>query len=126
MASDKDAFLTEDSMTVLNSTIWSKPSKRNLALALRHGCPAAGGGAQRPWLKRRPTLTSLLEAGAQKKKYRLLRLFRADCLGFERSQGRLVDGVHEAIPKADAEAAKKARGSWRRTQVIACVIRLEV
>ena len=114
MAFDKDAFLTAlDSMTVLelNELVKSIEEKFGVSAAAM-AAPAAGGGAGAGAAaaeEKTDFNVVLLEAGAQK--VQVIKAVRElTGLGLKEAKD-LVDGapknVKEAIPKADAEAAKK-------------------
>ena len=113
MAFDKDAFLTSlDSMTVmeLNELVKAIEEKFGVSAAAM-AAPAAGGGGGAAAVAEEKTDFNvvLLEAGAQK--VQVIKAVRElTGLGLKEAKD-LVDGapknVKEAIPKADAEAAKK-------------------
>ena len=113
MAFDKDAFLTSlDSMTVmeLNELVKAIEEKFGVSAAAM-AAPAAGGGGGAAAAAEEKTDFNvvLLEAGAQK--VQVIKAVRElTGLGLKEAKD-LVDGapknVKEAIPKADAEAAKK-------------------
>ena len=113
MAFDKDAFLTSlDSMTVmeLNELVKAIEEKFGVSAAAM-AAPAAGGGGGGAAVVEEKTEFNvvLLEAGAQK--VQVIKAVRElTGLGLKEAKD-LVDGapknVKEAIPKADAEAAKK-------------------
>jgi large subunit ribosomal protein L7/L12 len=114
MAFDKDAFLTAlDSMSVmdLNDLVKAIEEKFGVSAAAM-AAPAAGGagGAAAPVAEEKTEFTVvLLEAGAAK--VSVIKAVRElTGLGLKEAKD-LVDGapkpVKEAIPKADAEAAKK-------------------
>ena len=112
MAFDKDAFLTAlDSMTVmeLNDLVKAIEEKFGVSAAAL-AAPAAGGGAAAPAAEEKTEFTvQLLEAGAQK--VSVIKAVREITgLGLKEPKD-LVDGapknVKEAVPKADADAAKK-------------------
>jgi large subunit ribosomal protein L7/L12 len=114
MAFDKDAFLTAlDSMSVmeLNDLVKAIEEKFGVSAAAM-AAPAAGGagGAAAPVAEEKTEFTvMLLEAGANK--VSVIKAVRElTGLGLKEAKD-LVDGapkaVKEAIPKADAEAAKK-------------------
>ena len=113
MAFDKDAFLTSlDSMTVmeLNELVKAIEEKFGVSAAAM-AAPAAGGGGGAAAVAEEKTEFNvvLLEAGAQK--VQVIKAVRElTGLGLKEAKD-LVDGapknVKEAIPKADAEAAKK-------------------
>ena len=114
MAFDKDAFLTSlDSMTVmeLNELVKAIEEKFGVSAAAM-AAPAAGGGggaAAAAAEEKTEFNVVLLEAGAQK--VQVIKAVRElTGLGLKEAKD-LVDGapknVKEAIPKADAEAAKK-------------------
>ena len=112
MAFDKDAFLTSlDSMTVmeLNELVKAIEEKFGVSAAAM-AAPAAGGGGGAAVVEEKTEFNVvLLEAGAQK--VQVIKAVRElTGLGLKEAKD-LVDGapknVKEAIPKADAEAAKK-------------------
>ena len=113
MAFDKDAFLTSlDSMTVmeLNELVKAIEEKFGVSAAAM-AAPAGGGGGGAAAVVEEKTDFNvvLLEAGAQK--VQVIKAVRElTGLGLKEAKD-LVDGapknVKEAIPKADAEAAKK-------------------
>ncbi|TAG34877.1 MAG: 50S ribosomal protein L7/L12 [Polaromonas sp.] len=112
MAFDKDAFLTSlDSMTVmeLNELVKAIEEKFGVSAAAM-AAPAAGGGGTAAAVEEKTDFNVvLLEAGAQK--VQVIKAVRElTGLGLKEAKD-LVDGapknVKEAIPKADAEAAKK-------------------
>ena len=112
MAFDKDAFLTAlDSMTVLelNDLVKAIEVKFGVSAAAM-SAPSSGGGAAAAVAEEKTDFTvMLLEAGAQK--VQVIKAVREITgLGLKEAKD-LVDGapkaVKEAIPKADAEAAKK-------------------
>jgi len=114
MAFDKDAFLTVlDSMTVLELNDLVKAIEEKFGVsAAAMSAPAAGGGAGAGAAaaeEKTEFNVVLLEAGAQK--VQVIKAVRElTGLGLKEAKD-LVDGapknVKEAIPKADAEAAKK-------------------
>ena len=111
MAFDKDAFLTAlDSMTVmeLNDLVKAIEEKFGVSAAAM-AAPAAGGGAAAAAEEKTEFNVILLEAGANK--VSVIKAVREITgLGLKEAKD-LVDGapkaVKEALPKADAEAAKK-------------------
>jgi large subunit ribosomal protein L7/L12 len=112
MAFDKDAFLSAlDSMSVmeLNDLVKAIEEKFGVSAAAM-AAPAAGGGAAAPVVEEKTEFNVvLLEAGANK--VSVIKAVRElTGLGLKEAKD-LVDGapkpVKEAIPKADAEAAKK-------------------
>ena len=113
MAFDKDAFLTSlDSMTVmeLNDLVKAIEEKFGVSAAAM-AAPAAGGGGGGAAAAEEKTDFNvvLLETGANK--VSVIKAVREITgLGLKEAQD-LVDGapktVKEAMPKADAEAAKK-------------------
>ena len=112
MAFDKDAFLTSlDSMSVmeLNDLVKAIEEKFGVSAAAM-AAPAAGGGAAAPAAAEQTEFTVILkEAGANK--VGVIKAVRElTGLGLKEAKD-LVDGapkpVKEALPKADAEAAKK-------------------
>ena len=98
MAFDKDAFLTAlDSMTVmeLNDLVKAIEEKFGVSAAAM-AAPAAGGGAAAPAAEEKTEFNVVLtEAGANK--VSVIKAVR-EITGL---------GLKEALPKADAEAAKK-------------------
>ena len=112
MAFDKDAFLTSlDSMTVmeLNELVKAIEEKFGVSAAAMAAPAAGGGGATAVAEEKTEFNVVLLEAGAQK--VQVIKAVRElTGLGLKEAKD-LVDGapknVKEAIPKADAEAAKK-------------------
>ncbi|HMS07230.1 MAG TPA: 50S ribosomal protein L7/L12 [Burkholderiaceae bacterium] len=113
MAFDKDAFLTAlDSMTVmeLNDLVKAIEEKFGVSAAAMAAPAAGGGGAAAPAAEEKTEFTvQLLEAGANK--VSVIKAVREITgLGLKEAKD-LVDGapkpVKEALPKADAEAAKK-------------------
>ena len=113
MAFDKDAFLTAlDSMTVLELNELVKAIEEKFGIsAAAMAAPAGAGGAGAAAAVEEKTEFNvvLLEAGAQK--VQVIKAVRElTGLGLKEAKD-LVDGapknVKEAIPKADAEAAKK-------------------
>ena len=112
MAFDKDAFLTSlDSMTVLelNELVKAIEEKFGVSAAAMSAPAAGGGGAAAAVEEKTDFNVVLLEAGAQK--VQVIKAVRElTGLGLKEAKD-LVDGapknVKEAIPKADAEAAKK-------------------
>ena len=112
MAFDKDAFLTSlDSMTVmeLNELVKAIEEKFGVSAAAMAAPAAGGGGAPAAAEEKTDFNVVLLEAGAQK--VQVIKAVRElTGLGLKEAKD-LVDGapknVKEAIPKADAEAAKK-------------------
>ena len=111
MAFDKDAFLTAlDSMTVmeLNDLVKAIEEKFGVSAAAM-AAPAAGGSAAAVAEEKTEFNVVLLEAGANK--VSVIKAVREITgLGLKEAKD-LVDGapkaVKEALPKADAEAAKK-------------------
>ena len=113
MAFDKDAFLSAmDSMTVmeLNDLVKAIEEKFGVSAAAMAAPAAGGGGAAAPAAEEKTEFTvQLLEAGANK--VSVIKAVREITgLGLKEAKD-LVDGapkpVKEALPKADAEAAKK-------------------
>ena len=112
MAFDKDAFLTAlDSMTVLELNELVKAIEEKFGVsAAAMAAPAGAGGAGAAAVEEKTEFNVvLLEAGAQK--VQVIKAVRElTGLGLKEAKD-LVDGapknVKEAIPKADAEAAKK-------------------
>eukprot|EP01038_Epipyxis_sp_PR26KG_P020318 gene20318-28767_t len=111
MAFDKDAFLTAlDSMTVmeLNDLVKAIEEKFGVSAAAMAAPAAAGGGAAAAEEK---TEFDVILTAAGESKVNVIKVVRAlTGLGLKEAKD-LVDGapkaVKEAIPKADAEAAKK-------------------
>jgi len=112
MAFDKDAFLTAmDSMSVmeLNDLVKAIEEKFGVSAASM-AAPAAGGAAAAAVVEEKTEFNVvLLDAGAQK--VQVIKAVRElTGLGLKEAKD-LVDGapkpVKEAIPKAEAEAAKK-------------------
>ncbi len=112
MAFDKDAFLTAlDSMSVmdLNDLVKAIEEKFGVSAAAM-AAPAAGGGAAAAAVVEQTEFSVILkEAGANK--VQVIKAVRElTGLGLKEAKD-LVDGapkpVKEALPKADAEAAKK-------------------
>ena len=112
MAFDKDAFLTAlDSMTVmeLNELVKAIEEKFGVSAAAMAAPAATGGGAAAAAEEQTEFNVMLLEVGANK--VSVIKAVREITgLGLKEAKD-LVDGapkaVKEAIPKADAEAAKK-------------------
>ena len=113
MAFDKDAFLTAlDSMSVmeLNDLVKAIEEKFGVSAAAMAAPAAAGGGAAAPAAEEKTEFDLILkEAGANK--VGVIKAVREITgLGLKEAKD-LVDGapktVKEAMPKADAEAAKK-------------------
>ncbi|WP_396437937.1 50S ribosomal protein L7/L12 [Limnohabitans sp.] len=112
MAFDKDAFLTAlDSMTVmeLNELVKAIEEKFGVSAAAMAAPAAAGGGAAAAAEEQTEFNVMLLETGANK--VSVIKAVREITgLGLKEAKD-LVDGapkaVKEAMPKADAEAAKK-------------------
>ena len=112
MAFDKDAFLTAlDSMTVLELNDLVKAIEEKFGVsAAAMAAPAAGGGAAAPAAEEKTEFNVVLtDAGANK--VSVIKAVREITgLGLKEAKD-LVDGapktVKEAMPKADAEAAKK-------------------
>jgi large subunit ribosomal protein L7/L12 len=112
MAFDKDAFLTAlNSMTVmeLNELVKAIEEKFGVSAAAMAAPAAAGGGAAAAAEEQTEFNVMLLEVGANK--VSVIKAVREITgLGLKEAKD-LVDGapkaVKEAIPKADAEAAKK-------------------
>src|SRR5216110_829974 len=113
MAFDKDAFLTAlDSMSVmeLNDLVKAIEEKFGVSAAAMAAPAGAGGGAAAAAVEEKTEFNVvLLEAGANK--VQVIKAVRElTGLGLKEAKD-LVDGapkpVKEAIPKADAEAAKK-------------------
>ena len=112
MAFDKDAFLTAlDSMTVmeLNDLVKAIEEKFGVSAAAMAAPAAAGGGAAAVVEEKTDFDVVLQETGANK--VSVIKAVREITgLGLKEAKD-LVDGapktVKEAMPKADAEAAKK-------------------
>jgi large subunit ribosomal protein L7/L12 len=112
MAFDKDAFLTSlDSMTVmeLNDLVKAIEEKFGVSAAAMAAPAAGGGGAAAAVEEKTDFNVVLLETGANK--VSVIKAVREITgLGLKEAKD-LVDGapktVKEAMPKADAEAAKK-------------------
>ena len=113
MAFDKDAFLTAlDSMSVmdLNDLVKAIEEKFGVSAAAMSAPAAGGAGAAAPVAEEQTEFNVvLLETGANK--VQVIKAVRElTGLGLKEAKD-LVDGapkpVKEAIPKADAEAAKK-------------------
>jgi len=113
MAFDKDQFLTAlDSMTVmeLNDLVKAIEEKFGVSAAAMAAPAAGGGGAAAPVAEEKTEFTvQLQEVGANK--VQVIKAVREITgLGLKEAKD-LVDAapkpVKEAIPKADAEAAKK-------------------
>ncbi len=112
MAFDKDAFLTAlDSMTVmeLNDLVKAIEEKFGVSAAAMAAPAAAGGGAAAAAEEKTEFNVVLTEAGGNK--VGVIKAVREITgLGLKEAKD-LVDGapktVKEALPKADAEAAKK-------------------
>ena len=112
MAFDKDAFLTAlDSMTVmeLNDLVKAIEEKFGVSAAAMAAPAAAGGGGAAAAEEQTEFNVVLLETGANK--VSVIKAVREITgLGLKEAKD-LVDGapkaVKEALPKADAEAAKK-------------------
>ena len=113
MAFDKDAFLTAlDSMTVmeLNELVKAIEEKFGVSAAAM-AAPAAGGAAAGGAAAEEKTDFNLMLVEAGANKVSVIKAVREITgLGLKEAKD-LVDGapkaVKEAIPKADAEAAKK-------------------
>jgi large subunit ribosomal protein L7/L12 len=113
MAFDKDAFLTAlDSMSVmeLNDLVKAIEEKFGVSAAAMAAPAAAGGGAAAPAAEEK-TDFDLVLADAGGNKVAVIKAVREITgLGLKEAKD-LVDGapktVKEAMPKADAEAAKK-------------------
>ena len=113
MAFDKDAFLTAlDSMTVmeLNDLVKAIEEKFGVSAAAM-AAPAAGGAAAGGAAAEEKTDFNLMLVEAGANKVSVIKAVREITgLGLKEAKD-LVDGapkaVKEAIPKADAEAAKK-------------------
>jgi large subunit ribosomal protein L7/L12 len=113
MAFDKDQFLTAlDSMTVmeLNDLVKAIEEKFGVSAAAMAAPAAGGGGAAAPVAEEKTEFTvQLVEVGANK--VQVIKAVREITgLGLKEAKD-LVDAapkpVKEAIPKADADAAKK-------------------
>ena len=113
MAFDKDAFLTAlDSMSVmeLNDLVKAIEEKFGVSAAAM-AAPAAGGGAAGGAAAEEKTDFNVVLAEAGANKVGVIKAVREITgLGLKEAKD-LVDGapkvVKEAVPKADAEAAKK-------------------
>ena len=113
MAFDKDAFLTAlDSMTVLELNDLVKAIEEKFGVsAAAMAAPAAGGAAAGGAAAEEKTDFNLVLADAGANKVSVIKAVREITgLGLKEAKD-LVDGapkvVKEAMPKADAEAAKK-------------------
>ena len=113
MAFDKDAFLTAlDSMTVLELNDLVKAIEEKFGVsAAAMAAPAAGGAAAGGAAAEEKTDFNLVLAEAGANKVGVIKAVREITgLGLKEAKD-LVDGapkfVKEALPKADAEAAKK-------------------
>ena len=113
MAFDKDAFLTAlDSMTVLELNDLVKAIEEKFGVsAAAMAAPAAGGAAAGGAAAEEKTDFNLVLAEAGANKVSVIKAVREITgLGLKEAKD-LVDGapkvVKEAMPKADAEAAKK-------------------
>jgi len=113
MAFDKDAFLTAlDSMTVLELNDLVKAIEEKFGVsAAAMAAPAAGGAAAGGAAAEEKTDFNLVLADAGANKVSVIKAVREITgLGLKEAKD-LVDGapkvVKEALPKADAEAAKK-------------------
>ena len=113
MAFDKDTFLTAlDSMTVmeLNDLVKAIEEKFGVSAAAM-AAPAAGGAAAGGAAAEEKTDFDLVLTGAGAQKVGVIKVVREITgLGLKEAKD-LVDGapktIKEAMPKADAEAAKK-------------------
>jgi large subunit ribosomal protein L7/L12 len=112
MAFDKDAFLTAlDSMTVmeLNDLVKAIEEKFGVSAAAM-AAPAAGGGAAAPVVEEKTDFDVVLKETGANKVSVIKAVREITGLGLKEAKD-LVDGapktVKEAMPKADAEAAKK-------------------
>ena len=114
MAFDKDAFLTAlDSMTVmeLNDLVKAIEEKFGVSAAAMAAPAAAGGAAGGAAAAEEKTEFNLVLTDAGAQKVGVIKVVREITgLGLKEAKD-LVDGapktVKEAMPKADAEAAKK-------------------
>jgi large subunit ribosomal protein L7/L12 len=112
MAFDKDAFLTAlDSMTVmeLNDLVKAIEEKFGVSAAAM-AAPAAAGGAAAPAAEEKTDFDVVLKETGANKVSVIKAVREITGLGLKEAKD-LVDGapktVKEAMPKADAEAAKK-------------------
>jgi large subunit ribosomal protein L7/L12 len=112
MAFDKDAFLTAlDSMTVmeLNDLVKAIEEKFGVSAAAM-AAPAAAGGAAAPAAEEKTDFDVILKETGANKVSVIKAVREITGLGLKEAKD-LVDGapktVKEAMPKADAEAAKK-------------------
>ena len=113
MAFDKDAFLTAlDSMTVLELNDLVKAIEEKFGVsAAAMAAPAAGGAAAGAAAAEEKTDFDLVLTDAGAQKVGVIKVVREITgLGLKEAKD-LVDGapkaIKEAMPKADAEAAKK-------------------
>ena len=113
MAFDKDAFLTSlDSMTVLELNELVKAIEEKFGVsAAAMAAPAAGGAAAGGAAAEEKTDFDLVLTDAGAQKVGVIKVVREITgLGLKEAKD-LVDGapktIKEAMPKADAEAAKK-------------------
>jgi large subunit ribosomal protein L7/L12 len=112
MAFDKDAFLTAlDSMSVmeLNDLVKAIEEKFGVSAAAM-AAPAAAGGAAAPAAEEKTDFDLVLQDAGANKVSVIKAVREITGLGLKEAKD-LVDGapktVKEAMPKADAEAAKK-------------------
>ncbi|GAB3191760.1 50S ribosomal protein L7/L12 [Hydrogenophaga aquatica] len=113
MAFDKDAFLTAlDSMTVmeLNDLVKAIEEKFGVSAAAMAAPAAAGGGAAAAAAEEKTDFDLVLAEAGSNKVSVIKAVREITGLGLKEAKD-LVDGapktVKEAMPKADAEAAKK-------------------
>jgi large subunit ribosomal protein L7/L12 len=113
MAFDKDAFLTAlDSMTVmeLNDLVKAIEEKFGVSAAAMAAPAAGGGGASAPAVEEKTDFDVVLKETGANKVSVIKAVREITGLGLKEAKD-LVDGapktVKEAMPKADAEAAKK-------------------
>ena len=113
MAFDKDAFLTAlDSMTVmeLNDLVKAIEEKFGVSAAAMAAPAAGGGGAAAPAAEEKTDFNLVLSETGGNKVAVIKAVREITGLGLKEAKD-LVDGapktVKEAMPKADAEAAKK-------------------
>ncbi len=113
MAFDKDAFLTAlDSMSVmeLNDLVKAIEEKFGVSAAAMAAPAAGGGGAAAPAAEEKTDFDVVLQEAGSNKVSVIKAVREITGLGLKEAKD-LVDGapktVKEAMPKADAEAAKK-------------------
>ena len=113
MAFDKDSFLTAlDSMTVmeLNDLVKAIEEKFGVSAAAMAAPAAGGGGAAAPAAEEKTDFNLVLSETGGNKVAVIKAVREITGLGLKEAKD-LVDGapktVKEAMPKADAEAAKK-------------------